>query len=307
MQNVNSTFLISLFIIALGYAAKRLRIVKDADGDALSRIVFNFTLPSTVIATFGDMHIDKRLFILPLSSILYGTLLTGIAFIVFRNIPRQEKGMLTMQFASFNIGLFAYPLVEAMWGKNGLKYFATFDLGNSLMLFVVAYIIARVHADEKGKINYRELIIKVFSSVPLLAYVITLLLILTHLSYPSFFLSSVKVIAKANMPLSLLLLGFFLSFSFEWKSWKRIIQILVIRYSIGITTGLILYYMIPLEPMFKITLLIGFSLPISLSVVPFAVECGYDKKLVGTINNATIIISFILMWVCVNLLQHGIL
>jgi predicted permease len=105
------------------------------------------------------------------------------------------------------------------------------------------------------------------------------------------------------MPLSLLLLGTFLSFSFELKHWQRMAQILAVRYTVGISIGLLLYFFLPFEPMFKTTLLLGLCLPISLAVVPFSVEFGYDNKFVGTVNNATIMISFALMWIGVTLVH----
>ena len=43
-------------------------------------------------------------------------------------------------------------------------------------------------------------------------------------------------------------------------------------------------------------MLIGFILPISFTVIPYSVEFGYDTKFVGTVNNLTIVISFLLMW-----------
>lgn len=307
MNSINLSFIVSLVIITLGYLAKRFHVVKESDGDGLSRIVLNFTLPATVITVFSTIQLDKSLFLIPFINIMYCSLLASVAFFIFRKQPREEKGMLTMQFASFNIGLFAYPLIEVTWGSNGLKYFGMFDMGNSLMTFGAAYVIACLHSAHHDKISYGRLIFRALTAIPFLAYVTTLVLSVLHLSYPPFFLSICSIIAKANMPMSLLLLGIFLSFSFETKHWKRLLQILAVRYSLGISVGLLLYVLLPFDKMFRITLLLGFCLPISLSVVPYAVECGYDKKFVGTVNNATIVISFMVMWVGVLLVQQGIL
>jgi predicted permease len=303
MQSINTSFLVSLSIILLGYIAKRFNLIKESDGEGISRIVFNFTLPAIVITTFSNIQIDKSLLAMPCISIAYGTVMTFFAFFIFRKLQRKEKGMLAMLFPAFNIGLFAYPLVEAIWGNEGLKYFGMFDMGNSLMVFGVAYLIACVHSGDASTINFKKLSIKVFSSIPFLSYIVTLPLNLLHLSYPSYFLNITKVVAKANMPLSLLLLGTFLSFSFELKHWQRMAQILAVRYTVGISIGLLLYFFLPFEPMFKTTLLLGLCLPISLAVVPFSVEFGYDNKFVGTVNNATIMISFALMWIGVTLVH----
>jgi predicted permease len=69
MQSINASFLVSLSIILLGYLAKRFKLVKESDGEGISRIVFNFTLPATVITTFSTIQIEKTLLAMPFISI----------------------------------------------------------------------------------------------------------------------------------------------------------------------------------------------------------------------------------------------
>ncbi|MGM0876614.1 MAG: hypothetical protein ACQEWV_18100 [Bacillota bacterium] len=42
---------------------------------------------------------------------------------------------------SFNIGLFAYPLVGVILGKEGITYFSIFEVGNAFIVFGVSYLI----------------------------------------------------------------------------------------------------------------------------------------------------------------------
>lgn len=98
------------------------------------------------------------------------------------------------------------------------------------------------------------------------------------------------------MPLSLLLLGICLSFSFERSFVWGFAKVLALRYLVGLTAGTFFFYLLPFESLFKYTLLIGFILPIALSAIPFAIEFHYDAKFVGTITNITIVVSFLLIW-----------
>ncbi|MBN2544146.1 MAG: AEC family transporter [Spirochaetes bacterium] len=301
MTNINLSFLISLIIIALGFTAKKTGIVKETDGEGISRIVFNFTLPAVVISTFGNIKIDYSILFLPLICVLYGLLMTFLALFVFRKMQKKEKGTLVMLSAAFNIGLFAYPLVEMIWGQEGLKHFGMFDMGNAFIVFGSNFIIASIFAQGEAKIDFKKLVLKVLSSIPFLAYIMSLTLAILQVPIPAFFLDITKVIAKANMPLCLLLLGIYLSFDFDKSTLKKMISVILMRYSIGIITGIIMFFFMPFDPLFKITLLLGFSLPVSLAVLPYSVEFGYDSKFIGTVSNATIIISFILMWTAVFL------
>jgi predicted permease len=296
MNTINSQFAMSLSIILLGYFLKRMNILKESDGEVISRLIFNVTLPAIVINVFSTMYIDKNLLLIPVICLVYGLMMTVVGLTVFKGETRRSKGMLAMLVPSFNIGLFAYPLVESIWGTEGLRYFGMFDMGNSFIVFAVCYIIASVHSSSEGEICYKNIFSKVLQSIPFLTYIITLTINLLGFSIPKPIIEVTGILSKANMPLALLVLGLYLSFSFKKAYLKNMAKIIALRYLIGFGVGILLYNLVPLDPMFKKTMLIGFILPISLTVIPYSVEFGYDTRFVGTVNNLTIIISFLLMW-----------
>lgn len=297
LTNVNSQFLLSLLIISLGYFAKRLNLVKEQDGEGISRVIFNFTLPSLVISTFSTIKVDPTLILLPFINIVYCVLAALAALFIFRKESRKNKGALSMTSAGFNIGLFAYPLVESLWGVEGLKYFGMFDMGNALIVFGLCFFLASYYSSNEGKVDFKEMLKRVTRSVPLLAYMLTLILNISGLSYPKVVIDISKILSRANMPLSLLVLGIYLSFTFEKSYWTSMLKVLLLRYGAGLIIGTVLYFLLPFEPLFRNAVLIGMVLPISMTVIPYSVQFNYDHKFVGTLTNFTIIISFILVWV----------
>jgi predicted permease len=303
MNTVNSSFLISLSIIACGFFAKKIGIVKEHDGDSIARIVFNFTLPAVVITAFSTIVIDFSLIMLMIISVLYGLGMTALALTMFRKRNRKEKGMLSMLLPSFNIGLFAYPLVEMIWGTEGLTHFGMFDMGNAFIVFGTNYVVASIYSDDNARVDYRKCVLRAFRSVPFMAYIVTLTFVILHIPFPPFFLGVTGVIAKANMPLSLLLLGIYLSFNFDTATWKKMAQVITVRYGVGLCVGICLYLFLPVNEMLKITVLLAFSLPISLAVVPYSVEFRYDSKFVGTINNVSIVLSYCIMWIAITFIK----
>lgn len=297
INNVNSQFILSLIIIAIGYTFKRLNLVKEEDGDGMSRIIFNITLPSLIFVTFNSMKLEHSLILLTIIGAGYGIMMSFIGVFIFRKEQRNMRGTLAMIVPGFNIGLFAYPLIQSIWGKNGLKYIGMFDMGNSLTMFVFCYIIAAYFSTSETKLEIKEIVKKSFKSVPLMAYIISLLVNLAGFQFPAPFISICGTISKANTPLSLLLLGVFLNFSIDKAYYKNIIKILTVRYSIGLAVGIILFLILPFNSMFRYTILIGLTLPIGMAVIPYAVEFNYDKKLIGTLCNITMILSFGLIWI----------
>lgn len=299
--NVNNQFALSLLIIALGYFFKKINILKDEDGDSLSRIIFNITLPALIISTFNSMKIENSLIFISLISMGYGLIMSSLGILLFRKESNKLRGTFSMLVPGFNVGLFAYPLVQAIWGSNGLKYFGMFDMGNSITIFVFCYIIASFYSSDNPDVNPKNILKKLVTSIPLMSYVVTLAINLCGVHYPLPFVNVCNILSKANMPLSLLLLGICLNFSIDKKYLKSIIKVLVSRYSIGLVLGSILFVVMPFDPLFRYTLLIGLTLPIGMAVVPYAVQFNYDKTIIGTLCSITIIFSFLLTWIIVAL------
>src|SRR5690606_39111555 len=129
MSSFHLQFLLSITIILLGYILKRTKIVKETDGEAIARIVFNVTLASVIIVTFSSVEIDVHLLWLVIIGFVFGLLNWFVAFMVLRQTSPRTKGTLMMMVPGLNIGLFAYPLVEGIWGFEGLKYFGMLDVG----------------------------------------------------------------------------------------------------------------------------------------------------------------------------------
>ncbi|OIJ11827.1 malonate transporter [Anaerobacillus alkalilacustris] len=302
MDSFNLQFLYSVVIIGLGYLLRQSNVIKERDGEALGRVVFNITLPSLIIVTFNGITIDMSLILLIVIAIIYGLILACVGLIAFKKEERNTKGMVAMMLPGFNIGLFAYPLVEGIWGQPGLKYFGMFDVGNAFIVFGLIYLIGSIYSGEKVRLEGKQLLIKVSKSIPLMTYIIVCTISVIGLQVPRIVLDVSQIISLANMPLSLLLLGIYLNFSFNREHSKLMAKFISIRYGIGLAFGLFLFYSLPYDEMFKYTVLIGFILPVSFSVLPYSVEFKYDQKFVGTLSNITILVSFFLIWVIGNLI-----
>ena len=302
MSSFNEQFIYAVIIIAVGYILKRFNIIKEKDGEGLSRVIFNLTLPALIIVSFKDITIEPSLFLLIIFGFIYGVGMAIVGLIVYRNEDRKTKGMLTMLISGFNIGLFAYPLVGGIWGEKGIQYFGMFDVGNALVIFGVVYLIGSHYSSDETEINFGNIIKKLSKSIPLMTYVVVCILAITNIRIPALILDVSEIVSVANMPLSFLLLGIYLSFSMEKMYYKRIMKVLALRYVLGLAIGIGLFFILPFNDMFKYTVLLGLILPIPLSVLPYSVEFDYDRKFVGTTANVTILISFFLLWAIANII-----
>ncbi|SEP81648.1 hypothetical protein SAMN05216232_0975 [Virgibacillus subterraneus] len=303
MSGFNEQFLYAVIIIALGYTLKRFNIIKEKDGEGLARIIFNLTLPALIIVSFSDIKIESSLFLLIGIAFCYGLLSAFVSIIIFRKESRENKGMLGMLVPGFNIGLFAYPLVEGIWGREGIKYFGMFDVGNAFIVFGLLYLIGSYYSSDKAELSPGVIMRKLTGSIPLMTYIIVCGLNIISIQLPEMVVNVSEIISVANMPLSFLLLGIYLNFKFDKSYYTLIIKVLTIRYVLGLTVGISLFFILPYDDMFRYTVLIGLMLPVSVSVLPYSVEFNYDQRFIGTVSNLTILITFFLLWVLMSIIS----
>jgi predicted permease len=310
MTDVNYIFLLSLTIIIIGYILKKLNIISEKNGETIAKVVFNVTLPALIISVISSTEITPSLGLITLISIIYCIPIIILTFFLSKKYPREIKGLIFMAVIGFNVGHFAYPLIQGIWNKEGLKYIAMFDIGNAIVVFVIVYILGLIFSPKNDFHDKKELVKiilkKLLKSAPLLSYFIAISLNLFNIILPLFIVDLLSVLSRANMALTLLLLGIFLNFKFERTQWKNILKVLIIRYSFGLLIGLLLFFTLPFDLLYRGILAIALILPIGLAIIPFAVEFNYtDKRFAGTLTNLTIIISFILVWIVILALGFG--
>ncbi len=311
MTDANIVFLISLTIIFIGYLLKRVNIITEENGDVIAKLIFNITLPSVILSVISETNLDTSLLLIPLIHILYGILMAFLGLLLFRNHPRNIKGLLIMSIVGFNVTHFSFPLVEGIWGAEGMKYIALVDAGNAFTVFILCYILGSVYSpnneDNNGsKINFKKIISKLKKSVPIWSYLIAISINLSGIEMPIFFTNLVGILARANTALSLLLLGTFLNFKFEKSEWKIMLKSLFMRYGIGLLIGISLFFILlnfSFPELFRKILAISLVLPMGLAVIPYSVELNYNKKLITMISNLCILISFSLVWILVLVLN----
>lgn len=109
-----------------------------------------------------------------------------------------------------------------------------------------------------------------------MTYVVIIHLRAIHIQLPEPVLVVPSIILKANIPMSLLLLGIDVNFAIEQKYIKTLAKFLIFRYGLAVVAGIALYMLLPFDGMMRITLLIGLILPIGLTVIIYSNELKYN-------------------------------
>lgn len=292
-------FIIIILLIALGYLLKRINFIKSADSQVLSTLVLNVTLPSLVIVNLNSANLDLSFSILPIMMLIYGILAKVIMVALFRKYDNHVKGSVGMMAASLNIGLFAYPLVETIWPKNGMIYFGMADIGGAIIMFGVTYFVGSYYSEGSDQFNFKFLGKKLISSVPLVTYIVMFILNMANIHLPKASIDFFTIISKANMLLSMILLGIMLSFRIEKQFLPIAVKYLIVHYGLGCIAGLLVHFFLPTsDDMIKTTLLITWLLPVGVAIIPYSIQFKYKTlPLVGMVTNISIVISIIIIYI----------
>lgn len=298
MNQTNSVFLITLGIATMGFLIKKFDFVTEKDGKSISKFLMHTTFPALMIVSTIRIDFKPALFFSPLLCIALGSIMTLIGWFWFSGYSDRLRGMLTMACGGLNVGLFAFPIIEGIWGREGLVYVAMFDIGNTIITFGLVYSVGSYFAvkEEGASVEFKKVLRKVLQLPPLQAMFIGLTINALDIELPAVAYDFLDVLAKANKPLVLLLMGIYMSFALEKSQVWAVVKVLSIRYGCGLLAVVLLYFFLPEPSMFRNVLIVCVILPIGMTILPFADELNYDSRIAGVLVNVSLIVSFLLMW-----------
>ena len=307
MADANYIFLLSLSIIAIGFLLKKFNILSEENGKIIVRIIFNITLPALIFSTLISINLDLSFLLLPIIPLLFSSIILLVCFFLFKNYSKEVKSLILMTVIGFNMGNFAYPLIDGIWGEQGLQYLVLFDLGNALVIFGMIGFIASYYSKKNEsndtKKTLKNSLLLLFKSPPIIMMILALIINLSGIMIPLFLADLLDIFSNANMALTLLSLGIYLNFRFEKSEWKNISKVIIIRYCFGFFIGLILFSVLPFPLLYRTIIFISLILPMAMGTLLFAVEFDHDERMAGVIGNLTLIISFIFMWIIVLIIN----
>ena len=139
MSDVNARLALAVSTIAFGYFLRMIGLVDIDVGKALLKVLFNATLPSVLLVVFASLTFDAQYASVAACALAQAGVLF-LAHFAFRGGGREPKdlALMTGSTVGVNLGTFCYPLVDAVWGAEGLTRLVLFDAVNQWSLLVFA-------------------------------------------------------------------------------------------------------------------------------------------------------------------------
>lgn len=304
--------IVYICIIFLGAALKKAGVFKNGDGNLLSKIVMNFTLPAAIISSFVGYEPDSSLYLL----IFIGLLSAGVPlFMVFfftRKLNTQDRIYYMICLGGQNVGAFALPIMTAFFGPLGTIVCSMFDMGNAVLMSGGSYALtcSFLHLDgeeENGKRFYfvKLMAKRFFTSAPFDVYLLMLILIFFNIKLPEFVGTILSPIAASNSFLAMLMLGVMFQFKAKKSFLKDIITLASLRVFFSAIAATLVYFFIPLPMDIKEVLTVLCFAPIGSLASVFVEKAKGDTAKASCATTLSIIICFVIMVVLSGYFING--
>lgn len=284
-------------IIILGFIFRRLRLVNQDTAKSLSYLVIYMTLPCAIVSSANGIEFDISLMSIMLLAVLFNIVLLIVGFFCFKNAALKVFTMINI--TCFNIGNFTIPFMQSIVSAKAFLAICMFDMINALFCFGGCYAIA-IFVNRKNfsatPLPMRAILKEISRSMPVYAYLISLSLSALAISLPSFILTPLSAIGKANTLLCIVVIGMLINLKINKSQLARIAKLALIRYTVGLILCVFIYYCLPYEFEIKFVLMVIALAPVP-SVAPIFTMKALPQmaKDSANLNTVSILISIVMV------------
>lgn len=202
--------------IAIGYTARKLKVMQDGFDKMLSRFVMAIPLPCMIINSFNVPFSMEQLLNCPMIlglALLSLVIIWALGELFYVRMHRTGVAK-AVRFATMftNFTFFGLPVVNELYGSQGVFYYVIF----TLPIRIVFYGAAPLLLGEKGRKMDAKETLKKFFCEPVIGVFIGFFLYVTQLQLPELVSNVITSVGNMASPLGLMLCGTIIADA-EWK------------------------------------------------------------------------------------------
>ncbi|WP_333649796.1 AEC family transporter [Lacrimispora sp.] len=280
-------------IIAMGYLLKLAGFFRAKDFYLFSKVVIKITLPAAIVSNFSKITMEYSLLIMCAAGLLCNLVTLVIGYLMNLTKSKETRAFAMINMSGYNVGNFTMPFVQSFLSPMGFAVTSLFDAGNAVMCTGINYTVGSMVLGEEEKPSLKNILLKLFSSVPFDAYVVMTVLALLKIKLPAVILSFAETAGAANGFIALLMLGIGFEIRMEKEKIAQIIKILATRYGLALLMALGFYFLTPFGLEMRQALAIVSLGPISSVAPAFTGALNGDIEMASAVNSLSIIISIV--------------
>ena len=300
-----------VLIVTVGYFLKRRAVFPASVAKSVNKIVFKILIPSTVFLTIysiDDIVNINAMYIAYVAIITLAVFLISIPISGVITKDTSRRGVVSQVMYRSNYALIGLPLVESIYGTDGLAEAALLSVVSVSMFNVFAVISLSMFNEEKKHINVEKILKDIIKNPLIQAIVLALIMlgirmffeyngVAFRLSHITPLFTAIKYLSGAATPIALLCLGAQFEFSAIKGMKRELVWGVIIRTMIVPAIGLgVAYLFFDFTGAMFAALIAAFATPVSVSSAPMAQEMGGDSVLAGQLVLWTTLVSAITLF-----------
>ncbi len=299
MQNLLfSIFLVApvFLIVALGYILKKMGMINENFVTISSKIVFNISLPALIFFEISSIDLSEVLNVSQISFIYIGTIISfGFSWIAADFFSNNNKDKASFIQGSFrgNFAIVGLALVVNFYGVGSLGK-ASLALAFTIPLYNVLSVVAlTIPLRQEKQINYNKLILEIAKNPLIIAVLAAVFFSYFHISIPDVLIVTGDYLAALTLPLALIGIGGFLSFSDIIRRDALTIIPTILKLVIFPVAATFIAYLLDFRGMDLGIIFILFACPTAIASFVMAEAMGANSRLAGNILLLTTLASVI--------------
>lgn len=181
--------------------------------------LLNIVLPALALLYIPQIKAEWSLLI-PISAAWFTFITSWIIFGILGKLLHWDRGLtgcLIIVAGLANTSFLGFPIVEGLYGKEGMPIALLMDQGGSFLLVSsLSIIVGSLYSHKSGKLSHIPL--KIISFPPFGFLMGTLVMSILEVPTPEFLMPLLKLIGRTMAPMALFAIG--LKFSLDFDSLK---------------------------------------------------------------------------------------
>lgn len=200
--------LILFLMMAVGFYAKKRRILTTEVTKGLTELLVNITVPLLTIASFHfnfSPNLLRNMGIILVGSFVIHALAFFLSKILFSRLPQNEAKVLRFSTVFSNCGFMGFPVLVSIYGKIGILYGSVFVVPFTIFLWTVGIFIysgPRADAPKNWDSLWRILI-----NPGIVAVVIGFIIFGFSIKLPTPIYQAIDLLGSMTTPLAMLIIG----------------------------------------------------------------------------------------------------
>ena len=267
-----------ILFIAVGFAARKLKVMADGFDKMLSRFLMAIPLPCMIINSFNIEYSVENLLNTPIliglsiGSMALMFLLATVATKRMKDADLRKTVRFSLLFTNFTfLGL---PVVSELYGPEAVFSYVIFTLPIRVMFYGGASVMLGKGGE---KIDVKETIRK-FLCEPVVAVFIGFLLYVTQLKLPEVLRSAITTLGNMASPLGLLLCGTIIADA-DWRGIVKqpvAIVVAVLRLTVVPAIAVALFWLLGVDHELIRNTMYFFAMPVASFVPTFLLRYNPD-------------------------------